>query len=294
MRILHLDAGKTLRGGQHQVLHLLRALDARGFLPQLLAPAGSPLAEHARLLGFDVAPLSWRAIRSNAPNFDLLHCHDARSHSLAALWSETPFVVSRRVAFPIKTGPISRWKYSRPARFLAISRAVEAELLKANVPPSRISLVPDCTPLPETLSSLDGPIVAIDSGDPQKGAPLLRQANLDIRFSSNLLADLLHARLFLYITESEGLGSAVLLAMAHGVPVVASNIGGLPEIVRHEETGLLVENQPAAIAAAAARLLNDPALAARLASNARRLVEERFTIEQVVDATLAAYRSVLA
>lgn len=294
MRILHLDAGKSFRGGQHQVLHLLRTLHTRAIPPQLLAPLGSPLFEAARTEGFDVAPLSWRAVRANSPNFDLLHCHDARSHSLAALWSQTPFVVARRVAFPIKPGPISRWKYSRPARFLAISHAVEAELLKANVPPSRISIVPDCTPLPETLSSLDGPILAIASDDPRKGAPLLRQTNLDIHFSENLSADLPSARLFLYITDSEGLGSAVLLAMAHGVPVVASNIGGLPEIVHHEQTGLLAANEPAAIAAAAQRLLNDPALSARLIQNARRLVEQRFTIEQVADATLAAYRSVLS
>lgn len=294
MRILHLDAGKSLRGGQHQVLHLLRALDARGYSPHLLAPAASPLFEHARLLGFDVAPLSWQTLRANSPNFDLVHCHDARSHSLAALWSQAPFVVARRVAFPVKTGPISRWKYSRPACFLAISHAVEAELLKANVPPARISIVPDCTPLPPALSTLDGPIVAIDSTDPGKGAPLLRQTGLDIRFSSDLAADLPSARLFLYVTDSEGLGSAVLLAMAHGVPVVASNIGGLPEIVRHDETGLLVPNQPDAVAAAARRLLADPALVTRLTANARRLVEERFTIEQVVEATLAAYRRVLA
>lgn len=294
MRILHLDAGKTLRGGQHQVLHLLRALQSRGLPPQLLAPRHSPLTEHARLLGFDVAPLSWRSLRANSPNFDLVHCHDARSHSLAALWSQVPFVVARRVAFPIKTGPISRWKYRRAALFLAVSHAVRAQLLAAGVPESRISVVPDCTPLPASLSTLDGPILAIDSPDPRKGVPLLRRTGLDICFSDNLAAGLLHARLFVYITESEGLGSAVLLAMAHGVPVVASNVGGLPEIVRHEQTGLLVENHPPAIAHAVSRLLADSSLAARLAANARRLVEERFTIEQVAEATLAAYRRVLA
>ena len=60
--------------------------------------------------------------------------------------------------------------------------------------------------------------------------------------------------LFLYITHSEGLGSAVLLAMAAGVPVIASNVGGLPEIVEHERTGLLTENTAQAIANAIRRL----------------------------------------
>lgn len=294
MRILHLDAGKSLRGGQHQVLHLLRALQPHGIEPQVLAPPDSPLFEHARLLGFDVSPLSWRSLRANSPNFDLVHCHDARSHSLAALWSQVPFVVARRVAFPIHTGYISRWKYSRAALYLAVSGAVRHQLLSAGVPEFRITVVPDCTPLPASLSTLDGPIVAIASPDPRKGAPLLRQTGLDIHFSENLAADLLHARAFVYITESEGLGSAVLLAMAHGVPVVASDIGGLPEIVRHEETGLLVPNDPAAIVQAVSRLVSDPSLSARLTAGARRLVEERFTIERVAEATLAAYRRVLA
>jgi hypothetical protein len=294
MRILHLDAGSSLRGGQHQVLHLLAALHTRGIAPHLLARKASPLFDEAARLGYEVAPLSWRAVRDSAPQFDLLHCHDARSHSLAALWSPSPFLVARRVAFPIHTGYVSRWKYSRAALFLAVSQTVHDRLLAAAILPNRIAIVPDCTPLPSTLSSLDGPIVAIDSPDPGKGAALLRATALDIHFSSNLPADLPSARLFVYITASEGLGSAALLAMAHGVPVVASNVGGLPEIVIHEETGLLVPNEPQAITAAITRVLSDPPLAARLAANARRLVSERFTIDHVAESTLAAYRRILA
>lgn len=294
MRILHLDAGSSLRGGQHQVLHLLAALNARGIAPHLLARKTSPLFTEASRLGYEVAPLSWRAVRAFAPQFDLLHCHDARSHSLAALWSPTPFLVARRVAFPIHSGYVSRWKYSRPALFLAVSQAVQNRLLAAGIPHARIAIVPDCTPVPDSLSSLDGPILAMDSPDPGKGAALLRATGLEIHFSSNLLADLPSARLFVYITASEGLGSAALLAMAHGVPVIASDIGGLPEIVIHEQTGLLTENSPASITAAITRLLADPPLAARLAANARRLVSERFTIAHVAESTLAAYRRILA
>ncbi len=63
--------------------------------------------------------------------------------------------------------------------------------------------------------------------------------------------------MFVYITRSEGLGSAILLAMSAGVPVVASNIGGIPEIVVDGESGLLVENDAAQIAAAILRLKQD-------------------------------------
>ena len=61
------------------------------------------------------------------------------------------------------------------------------------------------------------------------------------QISQHLEADLRDAAMLVYLTASEGLGSGALLAMSAGVPVIASRVGGLPEIVRHRETGLLVE-----------------------------------------------------
>lgn len=293
MRVLHADAGRTLRGGQHQVLHLLPALASRGVEPHLLARKSSPLFEAAGRLGIPVSPLGAATLRRLGPRFDLLHCHDARSHTLAALFSPRPFVVSRRVAFPIGRGLFTRWKYGRASLLVAVSEAVAAGLRSAGIDPARITVVPDGAVLPPATSTLDGALVAAASSDPLKGNALLRRTGLDILFSTSLASDLAHARAFLYITASEGLGSAALLAMAHGVPVVASRIGGLPEIVIHEVTGLLVENDAAAITAAVTRLVENPAWAAALGAAGRRLVEERFTIEHVAEATLAAYRRVL-
>ena len=70
----------------------------------------------------------------------------------------------------------------------------------------------------------------------------------EVCYSSDLERDLPHASVFVYITRSEGLGSAALLAMARGVPVVASRVGGLPEIVEDGVNGMLVPNDPEAIA----------------------------------------------
>jgi len=76
----------------------------------------------------------------------------------------------------------------------------------------------------------------------------------------------------------EGLGLVFLEAMASGTPVVATRSGGIPDIVRHEETGLLVEeNSPEQIAAAIERLHNDPDLAARLVANGSAMVNESYT-----------------
>jgi hypothetical protein len=280
-----------MRGGQHQVLHLLRNLPVES---RLLAFAGAPLLAQARAEGFAAGELSWRTLRGESAGFDLVHCHDARSHTLAALWSRAPFVVSRRVAFPVKRGWLSRWKYRRAAGFLAVSECVKAELLAVGVDGGRVTVVSDSTTVPPALSPRDGAIVAVDSDDPGKGGELLRGSGLPIHYSTNLPTDLAHARLFIYVSESEGLGSAALLAMAYGVPVVASRVGGLPEIVIHEETGLLINNNVESLCAAVERLESDGALAARLAANGRAMVERRFTMKHMVDGTLGAYRLAMA
>ncbi len=77
-------------------------------------------------------------------------------------------------------------------------------------------------------------------------------------------------------TEAQGLVFAE--ALLAGTPVIASRLGGIVDLVRHEETGLLVdEAAPEQIAAAVERLSADPGLARRLTARGRRTVEEGFT-----------------
>lgn len=97
--------------------------------------------------------------------------------------------------------------------------------------------------------------------------------------------------LFVFPSLAEPLGSALLAAMAHGLPVVAVAGGAVPEVVEDKRTGLLA---PAAeadwLASAAAKLLRDPARAAALGAAARGVVLERFTADRMVDDTLKVYR----
>jgi glycosyltransferase involved in cell wall biosynthesis len=100
--------------------------------------------------------------------------------------------------------------------------------------------------------------------------------------------------MFVYITRSEGLGSAALLAMSMGIPVVASRVGGLPEAIIHGHSGLLVSNDSGEIARAMRRVLEDTASTQTLIANARERVAKLFSREQLVERTLSAYRRVLA
>jgi glycosyltransferase involved in cell wall biosynthesis len=88
--------------------------------------------------------------------------------------------------------------------------------------------------------------------------------------------------IFVLPSHSEGVSLALLEAMAAGLPVIASRVGGLPEVVTDGDTGLLIPPQdPEALAAALARLLDEPAWAKKLGENARRQVEENFSLERL-------------
>jgi len=77
--------------------------------------------------------------------------------------------------------------------------------------------------------------------------------------------------------QREGFGLAAIEAMDAGVPVVASRVGGLPEVVEDGRSGLLVPpGEPAALAEAIGRLLDRPALGRAMGSEGRRRVEEHF------------------
>jgi glycosyltransferase involved in cell wall biosynthesis len=91
--------------------------------------------------------------------------------------------------------------------------------------------------------------------------------------------------------DTEGLGVVLLEAMSHGVPVIATRRGGIVDIVEDGRTGLLIEDEPAALAKAVASILDDPRAGEALGIAGRASVRERFGWDSIVDRLDAVYRS---
>ena len=299
MNILHIDTGREMRGGQWQALYLARGLAAQGHRSRLLAPAGSPLLEAAHALRLDARPLHAPFLLAGAGDAHLVHAHDARAHTLALL-SRKPVVVSRRVAFPLRRSVATRLKYRHAKHYIAVSNFVKRVLIDGGVEAERISVVYDGVPVdPSPLRSEHRiTALALDSDDPGKGKKIIEEAaalaGIPVCFSKNLPRDLPDAALFVYITDLEGFGSAVLLAMAAATPVLASAVGGLPEIIQDGHTGLLTSNDPQAVAAGLRRLLDDRDFAQTLAARGRARVERCFPVERVVEETIRVYERILS
>ncbi|MBR9988140.1 MAG: glycogen synthase [Gemmatimonadetes bacterium] len=117
-----------------------------------------------------------------------------------------------------------------------------------------------------------------------------------------------HAEIFVCPSVYEPFGIINLEAMACGTPVVASAVGGIPEVVEHGETGLLVAPEAISateveprhpeqfardLATAVNALLDDPQLRASLARNARERVEQHFSWQSIARQTLAFYEHVV-
>jgi glycosyltransferase involved in cell wall biosynthesis len=92
----------------------------------------------------------------------------------------------------------------------------------------------------------------------------------------------------------EGFGLVLLEAMEAGIPVVATRVGAIPEVVAEGETGLIVPpRDPDALAAAMARLLGNPDTARKMGAAGRRRLETVFTMERAVRAHEDLYEELL-
>ncbi|MQA31612.1 MAG: glycosyltransferase [Luteitalea sp.] len=112
-------------------------------------------------------------------------------------------------------------------------------------------------------------------------------------FRTDVLGCIKGFDLFVLSSITEGLGTSLLDAMACARPIVATRAGGIPEVVEHRVTGLLVEpRQDQALAGAIIEMLNDGERRRRMGEAGLSRVAQRFTLERMVAATADVYSRV--
>jgi L-malate glycosyltransferase len=158
VRVLHVDSARGWRGGQNQVLLTAKGMARRGHEVIVACRTGSPLAEGARAadldtralpFGGDLAPAPALALRRLVRRFrpDVVHLHDPHAAGAALLVGRgrARLVASRRVDFALR-GPLSRWKYARCRRVIAVSRAVACVLEAGGLGPRAVRVVYEGVP----------------------------------------------------------------------------------------------------------------------------------------------------
>jgi glycosyltransferase involved in cell wall biosynthesis len=152
----------------------------------------------------------------------------------------------------------------------------------------RLSRLKGCEQLVDAAREIDAEVFVLGDG-PERAALLRRGGDNDrVRFVGYVREPLLqqfYRRADVQVVPSvsdEAFGLVCVEAMASGTPVVATAVGGIPEIVVDGGCGLLVEpGSASAIAGAVNHLLDRPMLRRRMGQQGRRLVEERFTWEVI-------------
>ena len=340
LRVLHVHSERTWRGGERQVLELMRRQRARGDEPHLVAPRESELLGRAVSEGFPGHAVAMRGAWDLPSVLDLaglnrrlrpdvVHWHAARAHALgamAALLSPVPArVLTRRMELPVRGSLGSRLLYGlRRDATIAISDGVRDALARSGLDPARIWVVRSGIDLAPYAAPFDRAQVRARFGIRERDFLVLQVAALTAEKSQrDLLAaarivldakpealvwiagdgalreelerqhqelglgdrvrllgfrddvpDLLRAAdLFCVSSYHEGMGTATLDAMAAGLPVVATRVGGIPEVVEDRATGLLVPpHDPGAMAGAILGLAADVARRGAMGERAKERV----------------------
>ncbi len=171
----------------------------------------------------------------------------------------------------------------------------------ANLYPTK-GLADVITALPEVLRRFPGVQLVVIGEGPERPALERQIQALGVATSCHLAGEVADAARLLpgfdvYLSSSlkEGFPYALLEAMAAKRPIAATAVGGVPEMIRANEEGLLVSpGQPVKLASAVIQLLEDPSLARTLGAAAFRRVRQEFTLQRMVEQTATAYQKILS
>ena len=255
-----------------------------------------------------------RTLHRAARGADLVHVHWLQN-AAAALAAGKPYVVTLHgtdVALAERAPALARPLVRRARVVIAVSSALAETARRLGARDVRV--IPNGVEVPESVTEPAEPPHVLFAGrlSPEKGVEELAAAadGLPIVVTGDgplrhvlpqtlgfVPRDELHrlyeeAAVLACPSRREGFGVVCAEGMARGRPAVASAVGGLLDLVRDGETGLLVPpRDPAALRAALERLLADPELRHRLGTAGRAHVGQLCDWDRVTDATIGAYRA---
>lgn len=288
-----------IRNGGFELVHAFMA-DGALWGPLIAARAGVPVITSRRDLGYWQTPPKLDVLRMTNRAADLVL---ANAHAVAQRTIEVEWVPPGKVAV-VPNG-------HDPARFEALPRAgLRAELgiprearlvgLVANFRPLKrqADLVEALARLGDGLSDVHGLFLGeYDDSEVRARAAALGLADrVHVLRPGPAVVPILRAlAVGVLCSESEGLSNAILEYMASGLPVVASDVGGTPDLVVPGETGYLYPaGDVEALTEALRTVLGDPERAAALGAAGRRRFEAAFTAERMASDTAAHYTRVVA
>jgi glycosyltransferase involved in cell wall biosynthesis len=348
LSLLFIDTERVWRGGQAQLLTLIKGLHQRGHQIQLICQPQTLLKSRADELGIPTYPMSIRndlgvislfqliiALRKLRPEILVFNTPRPVFIGTAAsrFSSVQARIVFRRVNFALRKNLLTRFKYTWGIDcIVAISESIRLQLEVSGIPSSKIKTIyegMDLSLYPENINR-EAPeagkpmtVGTVAHLSPEKGihylieaASLIPNVHRKLRFivvgegsclpeikaltKKKGLENVFHFAgfhsdtsrfmktfdIFALPSLSEGLSSAILEAMATSLPIVATEVGGIPELVTNGDNGFLVSPaDPESLSLAIQRLTDNPEEARRMGMRGRRRMEEQFTLERKIAET---------
>jgi len=354
MKIIHLSAEKSWRGGEQQIAYLLQGLEKLGCKQLVVCRRNSAFEKYCVDQNIPHKSLAFRnqfdivsslALKKISREFeaDIIHIHSSHAHAIAVwayyLGNKTKMILARKVDFPISSNFLSKLKYNCNgiAKIICVSKAIQQVMNSGIKDPRKLTVVYDGIELASIKSNSDTLrkefnvpqdelIIANTSALAEhKDYPCylkfvnLARKHIKARFfiigdgpmheeikllaeNMNLSHDLVFTGFrtdikkilsevdyFIMTSKTEGLGSSILDAYHHEVPVIATAAGGIPEIVIDQNTGMLVPvGDYKGVFDALQILINDGHFRNSLVQNAKKFVQS-FDISSLSEKTMQVY-----
>jgi len=341
INVLHINLAKGFRGGERQTEILIKTLTKKSNIKQFLAcRKDSPLRQHlasVNNLTFIDADNQLSG-HFSTPSIDIMHAHDAKAVHWAWLhniFTKTPYIITRRVDYPVKDKWFNKQTYSKSASAVAISSLIK-NLLDDKSWHLNTQLIPsvmadfkiDNNVSRKFKAQFENKTLIGNAGalvDKHKGQRLLIETARNLKsshphlhfvffgrgedeailideskdlenitwagFKENIADYIAALDVFAFPSRNEGLGSTLLDVMNADVPIIAANVGGIPDIVIHEKTGLLFEvNNTKALESALLRLIDSPALQEKFVINAKNQLD-RYSPDAMANSYTELYQS---